>query len=128
MGDLGGLMETVQDMQLDKKDLIKKIEQGVFSLRDMQDQLQTISGMGPMSKLMGMIPGMPPELVGQLSDQDGASKLKHFMCVFDSMTDVELDSDSKIFSQQPSRIYRISQGSGIMVREIEELLTQYRHV
>ncbi|TPX71079.1 hypothetical protein SpCBS45565_g01362 [Spizellomyces sp. 'palustris'] len=126
MGDIGGLIETVQDMKLDQnKGLLKKLEQGVFTLRDMHDQLQTISNMGPLSKVMSMVPGIPQEML-QLSDKEGSVRLKRFMCMMDSMTDAELDSDSKVFSQQPTRIYRVAKGSGTTVREVEEMLVQFK--
>ncbi|KAI8815430.1 signal recognition particle 54kDa [Cladochytrium replicatum] len=118
MGDISGLIETVQDMKLDQNTgLLKKLEQGVFTLRDMYEQLQMISGLGPLSKIMGMIPGL-----SQLQNADGTSRLKKFMCIMDSMTEEELDSDGKILTLQPSRIYRVARGSGAMVRDVEELL------
>ncbi|KAJ3273026.1 Signal recognition particle, partial [Borealophlyctis nickersoniae] len=126
MGDIGGLIETVQDMKLaDNKDMLKKLESGVFTLRDMQEWFNTIMSMGPLSKVMSMMPGMPQELA-QMSDKEGSARLKKFMCVMDSMTDAELDSDGKMFAQQPSRIYRVAKGSGAMVREVEEMLGQYK--
>ncbi|KAJ3090769.1 Signal recognition particle [Quaeritorhiza haematococci] len=126
MGDISGLIETVQDLKLDQnKDLLKKLEQGVFTLRDMYEQFQTISNMGPLSKVMSMMPGFPQELL-QLSDREGSARLKRFMCMMDSMTDEELDSDAKMFSQQPSRIYRVARGSGTTVREVEEMLMQFK--
>ena len=127
MGDLGGLVETIKDLKVDHS-MMKNMEQGVFTLRDMQQQFNMISSMGPMSKIAGMIPGLPQEMLGQLTDDAGASKLKRFMCIFDSMTDRELDSDGKVFHQQSTRVYRVARGSGAMVREIEELLTQFKHM
>ncbi|KAI9015017.1 SRP54-type protein [Gaertneriomyces semiglobifer] len=125
-GDLGGLMETVKDMKLDQnKNLLKNLEQGVFTIRDMRDQLQTITSMGPMSKIMSMMPGIPEELL-QMGDKEGSVRLKRFLCMMDSMNDAELDSDGKIFSQQPNRIYRIAKGSGTAVREVEEMLLQFK--
>ena len=128
MGDISGLIETVSDLNIDKKDMMKMIETGEYSIRDMRDQFKMISNMGPMSKIVGMIPGMSPEMLGPLGDEQGASKLKHYLCAMDSMTEQELDSDGKIFQAQPGRIYRIARGSGIRVQEIEELLTQFKHV
>ncbi|KAI9096963.1 signal recognition particle 54 kDa protein [Phlyctochytrium arcticum] len=126
MGDIGGLMETVKDMKLDQnKSLLKNLEQGVFTLRDMHDQLQNISGMGSLSKVMSMMPGIPPEMLA-LSDKEGSVRLKRMMCMMDSMTAQELDSDAKCFTQQPTRIYRVAKGSGTMVREVEELLMQFK--
>jgi signal recognition particle subunit SRP54 len=84
--------------------------------------------MGPMSKIMGMIPGMPQELNADLMDQQGGAKLKHYTCVMDSMTEKELDSDSNFFKSRPSRIYRLAKGSGVPVQEIQELIMQHEAV
>jgi signal recognition particle subunit SRP54 len=127
-GDLSGLFEKLQDSQVDKESLIKNITQGKFTVRDMKGQLEMISGMGPMSKIMGMIPGMPAELANSNLDEQGGSKLKNFTCAMDSMTDKELDSDGMIFRKEPSRIYRVSLGSGVSIYEIQELLVQHETV
>ncbi|KAJ9639985.1 Signal recognition particle [Coniosporium tulheliwenetii] len=42
------------------------------------------------------------------------------------MTLKELDSDGRIFVEQPSRMTRVAYGSGTSVREVEELLTQHK--
>lgn len=44
----------------------------------------------------------------------------------DSMTDKELDSDGKMFVNQPTRMMRVAHGSGTSVREVEDVLTQHR--
>ena len=130
MGDLQGLMETVQDLKLDQKtSILKNLSTGVFTLRDLYSQFQTLMSMGPLSKVMGMIPGMSPELLGGLGgDEQGSNKLKKSMVIMDSMTDFELDNDAKIFYEQPSRVYRVAKGSGATVIEIQELLMQYKMV
>ncbi|KAJ3254037.1 Signal recognition particle [Boothiomyces macroporosus] len=125
MGDLRGLMETLQDTKIDKEGLMKNIAAGKFTFRDMKGQFEMISGMGPMSKIMGMIPGMPAGLANAALDEHGGNKLKHYTCIMDSMTEQELDSDYKLFRSQPSRIYRVARGSGVVVQEVEELLTQH---
>ncbi|KAI8916024.1 SRP54-type protein [Gorgonomyces haynaldii] len=128
MGDISGLLEKVSDLNIDQKDMMKKIEAGVYSLRDMREQFKMISGMGPMSKIMGMIPGMNADMLGPLADQQGADKMKHYLCAMDSMTDQELDSDGKVFIKEPTRINRLARGAGVHVREIHELLIQYTHM
>ncbi|KAJ3276003.1 Signal recognition particle [Terramyces sp. JEL0728] len=125
MGDLRGLMETLQDTKIDKEGLMKNIAAGKFTFRDMKGQFEMISGMGPMSKIMGMIPGMPTGLANAAMDEHGGNKLKHYTCIMDSMTEQELDSDYKLFRSQPTRIYRVARGSGVVVQEVEELLTQH---
>ncbi|KAJ3046706.1 Signal recognition particle, partial [Rhizophlyctis rosea] len=126
MGDLEGLMETVQDLKLDEnKNLMKNLEAGVFTLRDMHDQFSTLMSMGPLSSLLSMMPGIPPEMA-KMSDGEATNRFKKYMCIMDSMNAKELDSDGKVFYQQTGRIFRVARGSGATVREVEELLGQHK--
>lgn len=125
MGDMQGLMEHVQSLKLDQKDTMKHIAEGVFTVRDLRDQLSNVRKMGPLSKMAGMIPGLG-NMMGAMDDEEGSNKLKKMICICDSMTAKELDSDGKIFVDQPSRMTRVARGSGSSVREVEELLTQHR--
>lgn len=125
MGDMAGLVEHVQSLKLDQKDTIKHITEGVFTIRDLRDQLQNIMKMGPLSKMAGMIPGMSNMMAG-MDDDEGNAKLRRMMYICDSMTKKELDSDGKLFIDQPERMTRAAKGSGTSVREVEDLLTQQR--
>ncbi|OCK76831.1 signal recognition particle protein, partial [Lepidopterella palustris CBS 459.81] len=125
MGDVAGLVEHVQSLKLDQKDTMKHIASGVFTVKDLRDQLSNIMKMGPLSKMAGMIPGLS-NMMGGMDDEEGSMKLKRMIYICDSMTDKELDSDGKIFVEQPSRMTRVACGSGTSVREVEELLTQHR--
>ncbi|RKP26805.1 SRP54-type protein [Syncephalis pseudoplumigaleata] len=126
MGDLGGLMEAMQDLKLDKnKNLMKNLEAGVFTLRDMHEQLQTIQKMGPLGKVMGMMPGIPQELIAG-TEQEGTRRFKRMMTIMDTGRPVELDSDGKIFETQPSRLRRVAAGSGAPTYEVEALLAQHK--
>ncbi|CAO3607844.1 unnamed protein product [Cunninghamella blakesleeana] len=126
MGDMRDLVEKVQDMKLDQnKNLMENIKQGQYSLRDMYEQFQQISKMGPLSKIMGAIPGMPADMLAG-SEEEGSKRIKRMMCIMDSMTDKELDSDGKIFQENRTRITRVAKGSGTTVHEVEEILSQYQ--
>ena len=61
-----------------------------------------------------------------MDDEEGGMKLKRMIYICDSMTQKELDSDGKMFVEQPTRMTRVARGSGTSVREVEELLTQQR--
>lgn len=125
MGDVQGLVEHVQSLRLDQKDTMKHIAEGVFTVRDLRDQLGNIMKMGPLSKMAGMIPGLS-QLTAGMDDDAGSVKLKRMIYICDSMNDRELDSDGKLFVSQPSRMTRVARGSGTSVREVEDVLTQHR--
>ncbi len=123
MGDIAGLMEHVQTLRLDQKDTMRHIQQGIFTLRDLRDQFSNIAKMGPLSKMAAMIPGMP-SMEG--NDQEGSQGLKRMVTITDSMTEKELDSDGKLFIEQPTRMLRVARGSGTSLREVEDVLSQHR--
>lgn len=81
-----------------------------------------------------MIPGLPQDLM-QGSDEEGTLRLKRMIYITDSMTAGELDSDGACFLStgkdgKPEgitwRVTRVARGSGTSVREVEEMLCQYR--
>lgn len=81
-----------------------------------------------------MIPGLPQELL-QGSDEEGSLRMKRMIFMTDSMTAAELDSDGSLFMEigkdgKPLgltwRVTRVARGSGTSVRDVEELLCQYR--
>lgn len=125
MGDMAGLVEHVQSLKLDQKDTMKHIAEGIFTVRDLRDQLQNIMKMGPLSKMAGMIPGLG-QMMGGMDDEEGSVKMKRMIYICDSMTDKELNSDGKIFVEQPTRMTRVALGSGTSVREVEDVLSQQR--
>ena len=125
MGDMQGLVEHVQALKLDKGETMKHVMEGVFTVRDLRDQLQNIMKMGPLSKMAGMIPGLG-NMMGGMDDEEGSLKMKRMIYICDSMTNKELDSDGKLFVEKPQRITRVARGSGTSVREVEELLSQQK--
>ena len=81
-----------------------------------------------------MIPGLPQDLL-QGSDEEGSMRMKRMIYITDSMTAAELDSDGSLFMEwgkdgKPTgltwRVTRVAKGSGTSVREVEDLLCQYR--
>jgi signal recognition particle subunit SRP54 len=125
MGDLEALLEKAKGAidEKDAEDLGKKFLKGQFNLIDLYEQMSALKKMGPLSKVMEMVPGfsqikMPKEL---LQTQEG--KLEKWKIAMSSMTKHELENPEEI---DISRIERISKGSGISVKEIRELIKQYR--
>jgi signal recognition particle subunit SRP54 len=59
---------------------MKHIQEGIFTVRDLRDQLGNIMKMGPLSKMAGMIPGLS-QMMGDVGDEEGSMKLKRMMFV-----------------------------------------------
>lgn len=110
MGDMRGLMEEMKTIvDTDKQpEMMDKFSKGIFTLRDMYEQFQNVLKLGPLNKVMGMIPGMP-SWIAQGQGADGSDRIKVFMYIMDSMNDAELDGKVELTD---SRILRIARGSG----------------
>ncbi|CCJ30439.1 unnamed protein product, partial [Pneumocystis jirovecii] len=72
---------------------------------------------------ISMIPGTAQMMEG--IEEESSRKFKRLIYIMDSMTEKELDSDGKIFTNEPSRIIRIAMGSGTSVSEVKGLLSQH---
>lgn len=125
MGDLEALLEKAKEAftEEEAKDASKKFISGKFNLVDLYDQMEAMSKMGPLSKVMEMIPGfgqmqLPKELI---EGQEG--KLKSWKFIMDSCTAAELEDPDML---DASRIARIAKGSGRNEHDIRELLKQYK--
>ena len=123
MGDLKLLLERAQEAMDEEraKETVKRMMGGKFTLKDMYSQMEMLSGMGPLRKLMSLMPGMP----GKLSDDElevAQARLRKFRYIMDSMTDEEMTNPRVV---KGSRIARIAQGSGTAPKDVRELLRQY---
>lgn len=111
MGDVRGLVQEMNNV-LDKDkqpEMMDKLNKGIFTLRDMYEQFQTVMKLGPLNKVMGMIPGMPSWMASGAGGAEGDNRIKVFMYMMDSMTDAELDGKVEV---TPARVQRIARGSG----------------
>mmetsp|Transcript_45248 Transcript_45248/g.106173 ORF Transcript_45248/g.106173 Transcript_45248/m.106173 type:complete len:494 (-) Transcript_45248:240-1721(-) len=126
LGDVGGLMNAIKDAGLDKQpELYQKLSQGVFTLRDMYEQFQNVMKMGPLNKVMSMIPGMSA-MMTKGREQESQVRFKKFMTIMDSMTDDELDTENTTKMMTDSRVLRIAQGSGSHPQHVWELLEEFK--
>ncbi|MEW6063257.1 MAG: signal recognition particle receptor subunit alpha [Nanoarchaeota archaeon] len=125
MGDLEALLEKTKEAITEEqaKDLGKRFLKGEFNFIDLYEQMESMSKMGPLSKIVELIPGfgslnLPKEMLQVQED-----KLKRWKYALQSMTKKELENPDIIDS---SRIQRISKGSGIPASEIRDLIKQYK--
>mmetsp|Transcript_7262 Transcript_7262/g.13455 ORF Transcript_7262/g.13455 Transcript_7262/m.13455 type:complete len:504 (-) Transcript_7262:727-2238(-) len=125
LGDIDKLFSVVQEaVPLDKQpELLNKIQEGKFSLRDMYEQFQAVLNMGPINQVMSMIPGISSSLLEKGREKEGMARIRRFMCMMDSMTDKELDCEKPITQ---TSIIRIARGSGTSIQEVNILLEEYK--
>ena len=125
MGDIVALLEKAKEAitEEDSKDLEKKLLKGEFTLLDLYQQMEAMSKMGPLGKIMEMIPGMGNIKMPKEALQVQEGKLKKWKHAMDSMTKKELEDPDAI---DASRIDRIAKGSGISTNDIRDMLKQYK--
>jgi len=80
-----------------------------------------VSKMGPLKKLVQMIPGVGMS-VPEEQMRVGEEKLKRFKVIMQSMTSEELENPKVL---NASRIRRVARGSGTREADVRELIKQY---
>ena len=124
MGDVVSFVERAQE-QFDEKqaeNLRKKIRSQDFDLADFYEQLQKIKNMGSLRELIGMIPGVGRQIRDLDIDDDA---FKGIEAIILSMTPEERRNPDVL---NGSRRRRIARGSGTEVRDVNQLLKQFKEM
>lgn len=129
MGDLKTLMEKIHSV-MDEKEIErqqKKLQEGKFTLRDLQSQLDSMSELGSMDKIMGMIPGLGKvkDKIGEGALEMQQEKTKRWKHIINSMTPEEIENP-ELFEKQTSRMQRVAHGAGATTSDVRALLKQYK--
>jgi len=124
-GDITGLAQRIQDADIkdNQEELLKKIQQGKLTLRDMRDQFMNVLKLGPVNSILQMIPGFSN--LGKEHGDESQKRIQRFLTIMDSMTDDELDGDLK-FLKNERRQRRICQGCGLPPQCLRELVDMYK--
>ena len=125
MGDLEGLLEKTREAfdEEDMEDMKEKMLQGEFNLIDMRDQMEAMNNMGPLDKVLDMIPGLGADQIPKEMLEGQKEKMEEWKHLMNGMTKDELE-DPTIMNR--SRIERVSQGSGKDERELRDLIKHYK--
>ncbi len=125
MGDVVGLVTEAMEKfdQEETARLTAKMEKGNFTLDDFMAQMGQVNKLGPMSKVMGMIPGMN-ELAKQSAMSDGAveTQMGRMKAIYNSMTRKER---AKTDLLDGNRRRRIAAGAGVQVSEVGQFIKQF---
>ncbi len=125
MGDVVGLIERAEEA-VDQETARKQAERmisGEFTLEDFAKQLAQVKKMGPIGKIMEMMPGDLGKMTRDLDPREVENRLRQTEAIIHSMTPQER-RDPKILNA--SRRKRIAAGSGTRVYDINQLIKQYR--
>ena len=125
MGDLELLLEKAQGIvkEEDAEELSNKLLKGDFNFIDLYNQMQAMKKMGPLNKILELMPGfgsmnIPKEM---LDVQD--EKLKKWKYIMDSCTKEELEDPDIIDN---SRVERLAKGSGYSPSAVRDLLKHHK--
>jgi signal recognition particle subunit SRP54 len=124
MGDIKTLVEMIEEEPPIEMEEAEAMLKGDFTLKDMYKQMEAIGKMGPLAKIVQMLPlGSLGVDIPDAALQSTKESLERFRVVMDSMTDEELEHPRIIRS---SRIKRIARGSGVPSDNVRELLKYHK--
>jgi len=124
MGDMLTLIEKAEQAydEDEAEEAAKKMLDGEFTFDDFLSQMQQLKKMGPLSGLLGMMPGIPKEVKNAEIDD---SHLARVEAIIRSMTREERVKPELI---DGSRRQRIAQGSGTNPNEVNQLIKQFKQM
>ena len=127
MGDVTTLIEKAQK-QIDDDDakrLEQRLRRNEFDLNDMLEQFRSIRRMGPLSEVLGMIPGLGGMMGGRNMQNVDEKRMSQVEAIILSMTPQER-ANPRILNG--SRRRRVANGSGTSPSQVNQLLGQYRQM
>jgi signal recognition particle subunit SRP54 len=125
MGDVLTLIEKAEE-QMDRKEAeadAKRLMSGKFTFEDFLKQMQMLKKMGPLSGLIGMIPGLGKQLQGVQVDDRMLGRVEAMVT---SMTAQERRNPKLL--QNPGRVRRIAHGSGTTQQDVQRLIKQFNEM
>ena len=123
-GDLATLIEKAEEAfeQEEAEAAAARLLEGTFTLDDFLDQMQALKKMGPLSGVLGMLPGVPKE-VRDVEIED--SQIARIEAIIRSMTPAERVTPDLI---DGSRRTRIAKGSGTSSADVGQLVAQFKQM
>jgi signal recognition particle subunit SRP54 len=122
MGDVLSFIEKAEQSvdEEEAKDLERKLRKNQFTLEDFLDQLKRVRKMGPLTSILGMIPGLAGHQLSKMQVDD--RELDRVEAIILSMTPYERNHPEAI---KGSRRLRIAKGSGTNVQQVNQLIKQF---
>jgi len=123
-GDILTLVEQAQQ-KFDQEEMQRQEEQllkGQFTLDDFRRMMNQTKKLGPLNKIMGMIPGMGG-MSQMMEGVDAEEDMRRLGGIIDSMTADERRNPSRVIDQ--SRRRRIAAGAGVEPSEVNGLVKQF---
>jgi signal recognition particle subunit SRP54 len=125
MGDVLQLVQTAHE-KFDADEAARlqaKMEKGQFTLEDFIAQMGQVKKLGPMSKVMSMIPGMS-QMTKQLNMGEGdvEQQMGQMKAIYDSMSAKERRNPDLL---DAGRRRRIARGAGVELNSVGQFMKQF---
>ncbi len=129
MGDVLSLIEKVQS-EIDEKEAMEmgqKLMSNEFNFENFLDGMKQIKKLGPISKLMEMMPGFNQAQLGNIDMEAGEKQLVVIESIINSMTKKER-RNAHLVTSSSSRKRRIAAGSGRTIQEVNRFLKDFENM
>ncbi len=126
MGDIEGILERLHRLE-SVEEFEKTVEEmlaGRLNFRILYRQLRQLTKMGPLRKVLQMLPGVGLAVTDEIAKL-GEEKIRKWLAIMDSMTYEELDHPEII---DKSRMRRIARGAGVELEDVRELINYYKNM
>ncbi len=126
MGDVLTLIERAQQNldQEEARQAAEKMLKAQFTLEDFLKQMQQIKKLGPLSQIMGMIPGFS-QYAKEIPEEQTEKQFKRIEAIINSMTPGERRNPDVLNAR---RRQRIANGSGTTVQDVNELMREFKQM
>jgi signal recognition particle subunit SRP54 len=124
MGDVVSLVEEAQ-RKFDQDEMQRqedRLKSGEFTLEDFKKMMLQTRRLGPLGKVIGMIPGMGG-MQDMLAGADLEKDVNRLFGIIDSMTPEEKRNPSRVIDQTRRR--RIAAGAGVEPQAVNDLVKQF---
>jgi signal recognition particle subunit SRP54 len=125
MGDIVGLVtEAMEKFDQDQTaKMAEKMQKGNFTLEDFVNQMTQVKRLGPMGKVMGMIPGMGEiAKMGAMNEGAVERSMDRMQAMYNSMNKKERVNTDLIDGQRRRRIAR---GAGVQPNDVGQFVKQF---
>lgn len=122
-----GVLELVElaRQKFDKEELAKqeaRLRQGEFTLVDFKKLIGQTKKLGPIKKILSMIPGMG-DISQAMAELDTDKDMRRLTGIIDAMTPEERRNPKDILSE--GRRLRVAKGAGVMPSDVSTLVKQF---
>ncbi|MBE6062170.1 MAG: signal recognition particle protein [Clostridium butyricum] len=126
MGDVLSLIEKAQEAIDEKEaaDLGKRMLNQEFNFDDYLMAMEQMKKLGPLNKILEMIPGMNSKELQGVDFEKGQEAMDRTKAIIQSMTAKERRNPD-ILNKEKSRKNRVAKGSGTTVQEVNKLMKSY---